>query len=507
MKSWIGWSAIILITVVAVSSCQSFRSDSRKGVENSAGDKVAVDTEKTTIINDVAPRYPGTPDFPAVAMIMNKRNNRFFQNCTGTLISKNVVLTAGHCICTKDPNLSRYESCGIGKSFAPETEKPTHLVESNYLVFFQHSGFYKVRSMSVFRDAASGSAYDVSTVEKSVGDLGVLVLDREVENIGPATLVGAGYVAPKTTPSIDMNAVVAGFGAHDFDDGISDTRSGIKLHALTRVMEGGAESCLQGSVPNGAICAKAVTFDKQPAGAICGGDSGGPLFSFEPALSGPMRRQKFLLWGVNNVTFDGCKVQGRTRHMDLSNRMYSKWVNNMVQQADNDLAAAAGAYPVPAAADVLAPVFNDDSTYFISSDPKTSAGTFEKGFVVLDNSGRAGQNFEVNGLWQLMRVSVNQTSVNASAPASIGALSFSVEKIGGGGGVTTRKTYCNRNISAGSTLVCTAAAGPEIPALTSGVFSVTPGNYRVEVTGDPKRAVQFVAIGYIKPNNTLASGP
>lgn len=500
-------TVIVALTLMAVASCSAYRlsaqpeKSAQAQIEKSSDDKVAVNTNVPSKIRGDAVRYPGMPDFPAVAMILKKDGNRFVEDCTGTLVSRNVLLTAGHCICTtQTAQYGTYEKCGISKTYASESAKPNHLQTSNYLVFFQHSGFYRVKKMDVFRDAAAGVAYNVHVSNSAyVGDLGVLVLDREVENVKPADRVSAAFVAPATTESKNSNAVVVGFGQHRFGDGNSDLHTGIKLHALTKVLPKGAAACVQGSVPNGAICATAVVFDQEPGGAICKGDSGGPLFAYTPLLAGPMTKQPFQLWGVNNSVLN-CYEKNQGRHMDLSNGMYAKWIDGMVKKAEAELASSSGSL----AKDRLAPVFNDDSRYFII-DPKTSAGIFEKGFAVLDDTGQASQTFEVKGATELMRISANRTSVKANAPEAVGALSLRIEKLSGSGSPFTPRTICNRSIVSGGSATCAAPAGAEVPAITSGIFPVTPGTYRAVITGDKGRAVQFVATGYLRPNSDLAS--
>jgi hypothetical protein len=187
------------------------------------------------IVNGVlTSAYPSTgallsPGNPAIAATQ----------CTGTLIGCDTFLTAAHCVCD-----GTGASCqGAG---APNP--------ADYVVFFQHAGFFAVSSIAVH-----------PTFDFPVGDVAVLKLATPVTGVAP-TPINTTRVPPPGTP-----ATIVGFGRSgdpNFDYGIK--RAGaVVTSPCTEGVSDTTSLCFRFDAPLGTPGSNSDT---------CNGDSGGPMF-------------------------------------------------------------------------------------------------------------------------------------------------------------------------------------------------------------------------------------
>jgi hypothetical protein len=160
--------------------------------------------------------------------------------CSGTLIGCQTFLTAGHCVC---------DFTGADCQSGPRAPNP-----ADYIVFFQHAGFFTVSSISVRTD-----------FNFPVGDVAVLTLATPVTGIAPTPIDGTA------APAFGASATIVGFGR---DAGASD-------YGLKRAGSVTMAPCTSGISDQTSVCWDFAN----PLGApgtdsdTCNGDSGGPLFA------------------------------------------------------------------------------------------------------------------------------------------------------------------------------------------------------------------------------------
>ncbi len=226
-----------------------------------------------SIVNGTA-----TFDYPEVGMLLHGSNPwNSGMTCSGTLIGCRSFLTAAHCVCP----WSGGQCQGAGAPY-----------KGLYSVYLQGSGVYRAESVRVNPDYSY-----------PVGDLAVVTLDRPVEGIVPAAMVGV-------TPGVGSAAVVVGYGR---TDGAASDYGIKRTGGVTTV------GCEPG-YDNGSVC---WNFDGS-ASNTCHGDSGGPLFVDQgdgPRLAG--------------VTSGGTRFDcGAGDHsFDTSVAAWADWVNSVVDEA------------------------------------------------------------------------------------------------------------------------------------------------------------------------------
>lgn len=294
-------------------------------------------------------RWMATVDFPSVGFMLRRVSNSgaFLPHCTVTLIAPDVVVTAAHCICEplgSNAPILKYSLCTGDRSAA-------FLKPGNYEIYFQHSGARSVSnlagSISIY-PGWDGSDFANGNVR---GDLAVVKLSAKVENIAPAKIA-----APTEFSQELQQAVTVGFGRNRYDPN-NQFPPGIKFHAFAAV-----KPCVGGAV--GMLCYTWTTNTSSPRpkvdGIICYGDSGGPLFSYDPGRSAS--ENEFQLLGVASaitsvnagIVSSGECVNGNTSfHIALSGGL----PNMPIETWLSGYAAATNAS--------LRPVYNEDSRFLV----------------------------------------------------------------------------------------------------------------------------------------------
>jgi len=183
----------------------------------------------------------GTLSFadPSVgALLSGASPDQAIAYCTGTLVGCSTFVTAAHCVCEQNG-----AACQSGAG-APDP--------ADWLVFFQHAGFFQVSSIEV------PAGYDFPA-----DDVAVVHLASPVDGISPTPLADQD-------PPLGSDATIVGFG---LSDGTSEDY-GLKQRGQV------VTAACQGDLPAGLLC---WDFESPigPPGTdsnTCNGDSGGPLF-------------------------------------------------------------------------------------------------------------------------------------------------------------------------------------------------------------------------------------
>lgn len=162
--------------------------------------------------------------------------------CTGTLISPNVVLTAGHCV-SRDGEDRTIDGFYTGAGTAVPYEN-----DSEWWTSMKH---HSVKAM------AAHPRYSSSTCSEDVVDVALVWLETPIADIVPAR-------RSKKSPIVGTQCKAVGFGDNSLnaDGDRIDTLFGEKRSALVRVS----------NVTNARVFVDKVTGIPDP------GDSGGPLF-------------------------------------------------------------------------------------------------------------------------------------------------------------------------------------------------------------------------------------
>lgn len=210
--------------------------------------------------------------YPSVGALLYRSQGAFISWCTATLIGCNSVLTAAHCI-AEDEDASKY------------------------LMFFQHGGMVKVRSI-----AWQKKDYKPPTTSGAQADVAVLTLAEPISGIAPHA------INEKSEHAVNAPGTIVGFGR----TGGASRNYGLKRFGIVNAAECGA-----GFAKNEMVC-----WDYNGSGSnTCHGDSGGPLLlsenrDGEEVISGVTSG------GVNN----SCLVIDHS--YDTSVFRYSKWVKS-----------------------------------------------------------------------------------------------------------------------------------------------------------------------------------
>jgi len=176
-----------------------------------------------------------TADFPSAGMLLvGGTPDVGAAACSVTLIGCDKILTAAHCVCERFGS-----ACSDTVPALP------------FYVFFQHAGFFRVKSVEVHPDYNDTPAHDAA----------VLTLVEPVTGIRPTRLASAPV--PLGSP-----AVIAGFGRAGGDS----FEYGIKRRGDVTVSE-----CSPGQGPS-KLCWLFDGSDDSSSSNVCHGDSGGSTF-------------------------------------------------------------------------------------------------------------------------------------------------------------------------------------------------------------------------------------
>lgn len=182
-----------------------------------------------------------TSAYPSVGALLSPANPDIAGLvCSGTLIGCETFLTAAHCVC---------EFTGSDCQSGPHAPNP-----SDYVVFFQHAGFFAVSSISVRAD-----------FDFPVSDVAILKLATPVTGIAPTP------IDVTSAPAFGSPATIVGFGRNAGSNDYGLKRAGAVVTApCTPGISDTASVCWDFANPLGPPGTDADT---------CNGDSGGPLFA------------------------------------------------------------------------------------------------------------------------------------------------------------------------------------------------------------------------------------
>jgi hypothetical protein len=181
---------------------------------------------------------PSFEDPTTGALLLGPSEDQASEYCSGTLIGCATFVTAAHCVC---------DATGGACQSGPAAPAP-----GDWLVFFQHAGFFEVQSIAV------EPSYDFPS-----HDVAVLKLAVPVRGIAPTPLAA-------TEPLVGTEGLIVGFG----QSGGGEGDYGLKQRG--NVVTAACES----ELPAGLVCWDFENPQGPPGSNsnTCNGDSGGPLF-------------------------------------------------------------------------------------------------------------------------------------------------------------------------------------------------------------------------------------
>jgi hypothetical protein len=172
------------------------------------------------------------------ALLFGESPDQATEHCSGTLIGCSTFVTAAHCVCDASG-----AACQSGAA-APDP--------AEWLVFFQHAGFFEVASIAI------EPAYDFPE-----RDVAIVRLAEPVRGISPTPLA-------TVEPALGTDGTIVGFGQTEGGEG----DYGLKHRGSVVTAECG------GDLPPGLVCWDFLNPQGPPGSNsnTCNGDSGGPLF-------------------------------------------------------------------------------------------------------------------------------------------------------------------------------------------------------------------------------------
>ena len=216
--------------------------------------------------------------------------------CTGTLITPEVVLTAGHC--GADLDLDLVVELGAA-FFGPSVDAPDRMVGFSNLI--QHPDYEELVS------GPGGTDYGAN-------DISVLILAEAVDDVEPALLRRTEI----TEDELGVELLSVGFGTTDG----GGNGGGVKRSAVVTLDQIWQQFLITDSSTN-------------PNNAnICGGDSGGPQLFVEEG--------RLVEWAVHSWGDANCLVSSGSTRTDL---LYD-WILDQVEDVhgSRDLCAINGFY-------------------------------------------------------------------------------------------------------------------------------------------------------------------
>ena len=222
------------------------------------------------------------PEMEPVVALGAELGQLLFSACTGTLITSELILTAGHC--AADIPLETVVALGSA-FFGPSIEEPTLVV-----------GFSDLLAHPDYEELTSGP----DGTDYGANDVSILVLAEPVTTVEPA-LVRRTEV---TEEELGVELLSVGFGTTGGDG----EGSGVKRSAVITVDQLFQQFLITDSVTN-------------PNDAnICGGDSGGPQLLVEEG--------RLVEWSVHSWGDANCTITSGSTRTDL---MYD-WILDQVEE-------------------------------------------------------------------------------------------------------------------------------------------------------------------------------
>ncbi|WP_157684622.1 S1 family peptidase [Bdellovibrio bacteriovorus] len=204
------------------------------------------------------------------------------QLCTGTLINKNVVLTAAHCVGQE-----------INKMY----------------VFFGKN--LQVDGVYVRIDKAEISPYWNASTDKDMGDLALLHFQGPLPaSFKPATMLPTNMADVLQNGT---NVVVAGYGVTDAE--IQQAPSALRKTKVT--------------IADAKFADSEITIDQSNGKGVCHGDSGGPAFI---DIDGT-----YYLWGITSRGVNDTSRTCKTTAALTSIPYYRSWINRMNAKLSSSL--------------------------------------------------------------------------------------------------------------------------------------------------------------------------
>lgn len=264
-------------------------------------------------------------EWPDVAAILYRQSDGTdFQMCTGTLIAPTVVITAGHCAPTEDPQIGTLDNVLLGTNSLARPQDGETVPVARFVEYPSSQSTVDI-TMIVLAHPAMTAPRPIAT--------GWARLD--IQNGAPVELVGYG--------SIDKNG-------NDYIDDLQEAMSTITDFDCTHM-----PGCNTAARPDGELGAGGMGID------TCPGDSGGPMYlltSYGNFVAGATSRS------YDNAQF-ACSEGGIYGRPD-------KIVDWIEQQAGVPVARG----PEPAADPIMAVHGDAGETTITANDPKSEAHTY-----------------------------------------------------------------------------------------------------------------------------------
>ena len=209
--------------------------------------------------------------------------------CTGTLVTKNVVVTAAHCLDNAKGGKNFKEMSTASLGIYVGDDPSLDIIDHLYLV----------------TDLQIHTSYSRSAL---TNDIAILTLSSEItESVTPVDNLPAstGF----TSSDVGMTINFAGFGETETGS------SGVKLQVDGEL---GGLGCSVSGCPSGGSTSTQVSYEQGSGDGPCFGDSGGPMFVDRSGTT--------YLAGVTSYGDANCTVYGVSTRVDA----YEGWIASYV---------------------------------------------------------------------------------------------------------------------------------------------------------------------------------